>query len=312
MKKPRTTALILLVALFLGVGAGRVLASPTATLTVEQARAAVAKYFPVGKLLNSHLVDPVGPGANPAWNLTFENGSNALVDGVTGKVTHFSSVPTEATSQGTLTSTLAQQVALNLIGQMYSERLQEIEPDPVRPMLPSGAGFTLLFARVVNGALFPANGFRVTVNPNGSIAQFQTNWQEATSFPPPTGLIGERAALTAARKLLTENPKVFLFYQVVAPAQPPKLFYLVKTATAELALDAQTGLPPGGSPSGHKPSPDFAEIGWAVGIGALWLLSAAVAYGLGIRLGSRRAHHAGTGGGTGAKGGDDPLFPAAG
>lgn len=307
--RARIAMTVFLIVLLVVVLAGEALGSSGDTLSVEQAQAEVTRYFPVAekKITASRLIQPIEIGGNPAWNLTFENGSNALVDAVTGKIKQFSSVPTAATTQGKLTPSQAQEIVLKLIGQMYPERVQQVAPDPIRPAQPSGAGLAILFTRMVNGALFPANGFRVSVNPDGSIATFQTQWQDSLTFPNPERLIGDRAAIKAAVDLLTQNPQAFLFYQTVAPGQPPKLFYLIKTAIAEMALDAQTGLPAGGPATPLDRRRDWTPILRGLGLGAVWILSLAGAFLLGRRLDRWRRRSTPAPAGMLEKGGENEL-----
>lgn len=279
-------ATVFVILLCLAFQAHNALADQGSSLSAEQAQAEATRYFPAAKakLVTSRLIQPVEGGGHPSWSLMFDNGANALIDASTGKVTQFSSVPTQDTAQGNLTPTQAQDIARRLIAEMYPERVEYVKPDPVRPPQRSGAGIQVLFTRVANGALFPADGFQVNVNPNGSIGTFRTNWQDTVSFPAPGRVIGERGAIRTVLDVLTRNPRVFLFYQTVAPGQQPKLFYLVKTANAEMAIDAYTGVPAGGFQSPRPRQRDWGPILRAAALGGAWVLTVIAALLAGCRF----------------------------
>lgn len=285
----RIIAVTVVTSLCFVLAGGTAQAASDQHLSADEAKSQVARFFPIGetRLLSSRLVEPVNPGENPSWNLVFENGNTALVDSVTGNVKQWASVPNAQTAQGNLTADQARQIALRLIAGMYPDYASQVVPDPIRPARPSGAGVQVLFTRTANGALFPANGFQVNLNPDGSVAAFQTHWQENIEFPKASNLIGEQLAIRKAGSLLTSNPRAYLFYQIVAQDQPPKLFYLVKTATAEMALDAQTGEPPGGMPAEFKPTSTRAPYLGGTAL-ILWMVTVALSYWMGKRQGLRR------------------------
>lgn len=248
-------------------------------LSADEARDAVNKVIAVPPLIASRQVEPVGPG-NPAWNLTFEGGTTALVDSVTGEIQQFSRLANAETGKGTVTEAQAWNTAAALVNKAYPGRMATLRPSPVRTPEKLDQGVTVTYTRLVNGVLYPANGVRVTVFNDGSVGALQTNWLASVDFPPATGLVSERTVLDKALATLTANPQAYLIYHHTKGVQsPPELLYLVRTRGAEVPFYAATGEfvnPLPGEPAPGQPGwrPLLRWAPWA----AAWAATLALAF----------------------------------
>lgn len=68
--------------------------------------------------------------------------------------------------------------------------------------------YSLRYDRIVNGVVYPSNGFRVEVNGNGEVVGFSIDWDRNTEFPDSQDVISQEEAL----KSWAEASKLSLTY----------------------------------------------------------------------------------------------------
>lgn len=261
----------------------------------SQAEAVVARAFHPGSVIDANLIRDVT--GKREWNLLYRNGSTALVSATTGEILQFSSLPTLASAQGHVTASQAVAIAARTIRSLAPAHAFHVRLDPLNPALLHGGQYVISFTRMVHGIPFPANGFRVKVDKNGSVSFYQTTWYDHMHFPPPTHVLGRQEILTRADDIFTANPRLTLFYYLLPWEKAPRLLYLVQTAGGQLALYADSGnlvRPPGAQP--HIPPPGHASApraggllaGFSVPGLAAGLAGAGGAFGIGFLAGVLR------------------------
>ncbi|MHB8158026.1 MAG: YcdB/YcdC domain-containing protein [Desulfocucumaceae bacterium] len=125
------------------------------------------------------------------------------------------------------------------------------------------SGYTINYARVTGGVVYPENGFRVTVNAStGKITYYEMNWWE-TRFPGVQGVLGVPAA---NEKFLEGHPITLEYakaYKRWGGGKEPQ-YYLVYSPTGGtgVIMDAMSGqeLDYQGKPVVKKGKPAFDDI----------------------------------------------------
>lgn len=245
---PLLLAASLLVASVAGHAPVRVASDVSAT----QAARVVAAHFTLGTPKTVTSVTPTDR-AHPSWNILYSSGATALVDKISGEILDVSALPTLASARGTLSPDGAVGIARQLIAAVDPARASLTQLDPLRTPQVVHNAIQVSFTRVVNGVLFPANGFRVTINPNRSIQSYQVSWDDQTTFPSASAVISAPHAIRQATTLLAAHPHALLFYYLLPGSRTPRLLYLVKTSYGEVPLYASTGRPV--DPANPQPDP---------------------------------------------------------
>jgi hypothetical protein len=213
-----------------------------APLSLLQAEQRVARFFPLGTPRAGTTVVPTNR-PTPSWSILYANGAAALVDQMTGEILNITTTATVSLHRVTLTEGAALAVATSLIKAVDSPRASLVQLDPVQTPQTVQDAVQVSFTRVVNGILYPANGFRVSVNQDRSIRSYQVSWSDQTRFAPPYHLVGTARAIQAAKTALTRQATAYLFYYLLLSSHSPQLLYLVKTPYTDLPIYATTGQP---------------------------------------------------------------------
>lgn len=166
----------------------------------------------------------------------------------------------------------AGQIAWELVRKLQPAKsgqaaLRQSEPE-IGPWVKMGGtvprGYMFYYARMVNGVVFPENGFRVRVSSiTGEILSYEMIWWE-TAFPKTDGVIGEAAA---NEKYLAEHPLTLEYgrgHKRWATGKEPPAYYLIyrPSGRSTQILDAATGreIDYSGNPVEKKGKQPFTDI----------------------------------------------------
>ncbi|KJS64651.1 MAG: hypothetical protein JL50_19090 [Peptococcaceae bacterium BICA1-7] len=213
------------------------------------------------------------------WSISYKDseGKNYIrvsVDARSGELISFSlDEPWDATKepQVKFSQEEAVKIAGDFIRKMQPARsgqseFRQSEPD-VGPWVKMGSivpgSYSIQYARVVNGVVFPENGFRVRVNSTtGKVTYYEMTWWE-TKFPGVGSVIGEAAA---NERYLADHPLKLEYgvgHQRWGMEKEP-VHYLVYRpgGSSGVMLDALTGeeIDYRGKPVSKKGSPSFSDI----------------------------------------------------
>ncbi|MDI6906978.1 MAG: PepSY domain-containing protein [Thermoanaerobacterales bacterium] len=234
-------------------------------LTAEQAQAKAEAAYPLpdgmqltGKRLWQNWEVP---GAK-AWNFSYSNKEKKRtveirVDAATGELLGFSTYenldPEDYLKKPEVkvSEDQARKLAEEFIKQQQPERAGQVTfrrcNKDIGPWAKFGdespRAYSLEYARLVNGVVYPANGFNVTVNSTtGEVTNYNMGWWD-TSFPAPAGLIDKaKAAALYLEKhpLLLEYARAFERYPD-GPDRPKYFLVYHPTGWPMGVLDARTG-----------------------------------------------------------------------
>jgi len=234
-------------------------------LTAEQAQAKAEAAYPLpeGMQLTTRnlMANWDAPGAK-AWSFSYSDKEkkrtiSIQVDAATGELLSFSTYeeldPEDYLKKPEVKVSEAQarRIAEAFIKKQQPERAGQVtfrrcnkETGPwSRPGDESPRAYVLQYARLVNGVVYPGNGFSVTVNSTtGEITTYNMSWWD-TSFPAPAGLIDKTKA---AALYLEKHPLLLEYVRVYEPysAKPDKVKYALVyhlTGWPMGVLDAKTG-----------------------------------------------------------------------
>ncbi len=279
--------------LFAANNASVCIAWASSTVSKQEAEELISGVFHPGKV---EKVTQVTSQSNvQEWNLLYANGDTALVT-LSGVVERFSSIATAASAKGSTTKQEAIAIARRVIKKLGTAHYKLITLDPLHPNVLNGAQYTVSFTRVVNGIPFPANGFKVGVNRDGSIASYSATWTNRLAFPEKAGVLSKKDIIKHAESYFTSNPHATLFYYLLPWAKSPKLLYLVQTEGGQAALYANNGnlvRPPGSSSTTstiHVLWYQRAWFQWTSG-GFLGLLILCAVFMFGLRMGRNQSSY---------------------
>lgn len=231
------------------------------------------------------------PGSR-VWSISFKDsgGKNYIrvsVDARSGELISFSmDEPWDATRepQVKFSEEEAGKIGGGFIKKMQPARFgqsvfRESEPD-VGPWVKMGSivpgSYSIQYARVVNGVVFPENGFRVRVDSTtGKVTYYQITWWE-TSFPGAGSVIGEAAA---NERYLADHPLKLEYgmgHQRWGMEKEPGHYLVYRPGGASgVMLDALTGeeIDYRGNPVVKKGSPSFSDISGHPAEGDIMLLA---------------------------------------
>lgn len=234
-------------------------------LTAEQAQARAEKACPLPdgmQLTSKNLVASWEvPGAK-VWNFSYSNKERKLtieirVDAATGELLGFSTCenldPADYLKKPEVKvgEDQARRIAEAFIKKQQPERAGQVvfrrSDKEIGPWAERGddspRAYRLEYARLVNGVVYPDNGFSVTVNSTtGEVTDYSMRWWD-TSFPAPAGIIDRaRAAALYLEKhpLLLEYVRAFKHFPD-GPDKPRYFLVYHPTGWPMGVLDARTG-----------------------------------------------------------------------
>ncbi|MEW5762116.1 MAG: YcdB/YcdC domain-containing protein [Bacillota bacterium] len=234
-------------------------------LTAEQAQARAEKACPLpdGMQLTSKslMANWDVPGAK-VWNFSYGNKERKLtieirVDAATGELLGFSTCenldPEDYLKKPEVKvgEDQARRIAETFIKKQQPERAGQVvfrrSDKEIGPWAERGddspRAYRLEYARLVNGVVYPDNGFSVTVNSTtGEVTNYSMRWWD-TSFPAPAGVINRaRAAALYLEKhpLLLEYVRAFKHFPD-GPDKPRYFLVYHPTGWPMGVLDAKTG-----------------------------------------------------------------------
>lgn len=79
-------------------------------------------------------------------------------------------------------------------GKLGETRYNTIAEENFKTPLMGDVRYNYRFDRVVNGVVYPANGFSVDVNGSGQVVGFNYQWDKSTEFPDATSVISQEKA----------------------------------------------------------------------------------------------------------------------
>ncbi|QQE79267.1 YcdB/YcdC domain-containing protein [Alicyclobacillus sp. SO9] len=291
--KAKFWALFSILGFFAAVNASVCTSQAASQISKQQAENIVSNAFHPGSVEKATKIS--NQQKLPEWNILYANGSTALVS-MSGTVERFSSIATAASAKGKTTNKQAVAIARKLIQQLDPSHSKLVKLDPLHPNVLKGAQFTVSFTRVANGIPFPANGFKVAVNKNGSIGSYSRTWSNSVAFPEKKGVLSQQNIINHADNYLTSSPHVTLFYYMVPWKKTPQLLDLVQTKGGQVALYAKNGTlvtPPNSKQSSvavHIPIYKQAWFKWTT-VGVASVLLASALFGAGVKFGRRNLGH---------------------
>lgn len=146
----------------------------------------------------------------------------------------------------------AQKKAWGLIEKLQSERAQNVVLRQTNPemgpwikagIMPPARAYIFQYARIVNGIVYPENGFMVRVSAEtGEVTSYEVTWWE-TVFPPIDGVIG---TASANKKFLAKHPLILEYtkgYNRWAMEKETAEYFLIyrPTSGSGAMLDAVSG-----------------------------------------------------------------------
>jgi hypothetical protein len=218
------------------------------------------------------------PGSR-VWNISYQDadGKNYMrvsVDAVNGELISFSldepwdvnKLPEVKVSQEE-----AGRIAADFIKSLQPARfgqtaLRDVQPDVgpwVKMGSPVAGSYSIQYARLINGVVYPENGFRVRVNSTtGQVTYYEMTWWN-TAFPAAGNVIGVEAA---NQKYLSNHPLRLEYgrgYQRWGMDKEPG-YYLVyrPEGAAGVMLDAHSGeeIDYRGNPVAQNNNQSFSDI----------------------------------------------------
>lgn len=107
----------------------------------------------------------------------------------------------------------AKTVAEDFIRSLYPGKLDEtryntVIEDNFKTPLMGDVRYSFRYDRVVQGVLYPTNGFSVEVNGTGKVVNFTYLWDKTNDFPAPSGVISQEKA----EELWKKNSKLMASY----------------------------------------------------------------------------------------------------
>lgn len=234
-------------------------------ISADQAQEIAGKYVEVPKgytAASRNLERHYGIPGSRVWNIQFadsekKNWIRVSVDAKTGELTGFSKDsrmnPEDyyKDPEVKVSEEEARKAADNLVGKLQPLKAGQVVFRQSEPELgpwikmgkPAARGYMFSYARMVNGVVYPENGFRVRVSSTaGEVLSYDMFWWE-TSFPKPEGVIGEASA---NERFLAEHPLTLEYgkaYKRWTKGNDSPEYYLIyrPSGGAGAMLDAVSG-----------------------------------------------------------------------
>lgn len=236
-------------------------------LTQDEAVAAVTKWVDLPTTLtlnNANLQNYWNDPSRQIWNLNWtapDQGqvspgqlafASATVDAATGELLSLNlNYQSPPNGTGQLDRTAAQKIAEDFLNRIEPAKFGQVrlssdnpEPGP-RPLAagPNPPFQSFAYQRVVNGLVFPGNGFNIGVDTaTGHLTSYNLNWTNP-DFPAPTGAM----SLSKAQDAFLAAQPLTLDYIQTYDQKGPGQVYLVYQPTpppgtpSATTIDAQTG-----------------------------------------------------------------------
>ncbi|MFZ5631590.1 MAG: S-layer homology domain-containing protein [Bacillota bacterium] len=238
-----------------------------------------AGYTATGRNLERHY----GVPGSRVWNVQFADKENknlisVSVDARSGELISFSREermdPGEyyKEPQVKVGPEEARKIADGLIGKMRPDRMGQVvyrqSEEEIGPWVKVGKiaprAYMFEYARMVNGVVYPENGFRVKVSSTtGEVTFYRMTWWE-TAFPAAGGVIGTAAA---NEKYLAGHPLTLEYSRAYERwgrgAEPPAYYLIYRPAGGtRVMLDARSGqeIDYQGNPVVKKEKQPFTDI----------------------------------------------------
>jgi len=184
------------------------------------------------------------------WNLNWQLTSKtsygnlwAQVNAANGELLnfHLNLPPVEGTAPA-IGKDEAQQIAERFVKGIQPQRFQEtnIYNDSLQDNSPENDSWSFNYLRLVNGALCPNDGIRITVDAKRKqVSSYSLDWTEA-NFPSTTGILGTDKANEV---FLQTIPLKLRYTFIQKPGEQPqvKLVYFPESKDGLSILDAKTG-----------------------------------------------------------------------
>ncbi|TEB07782.1 Endo-1,4-beta-xylanase A precursor [Pelotomaculum schinkii] len=235
-------------------------AGQQAAVSLEQAIKIARGAFPVpadfDKFTNGFEQSEQGSFWELHWNRSAKTGGyfDVRVNAQTGEIWSMSQWNPSLDGSGyqglpAYSREQAQGIAAALAERLQPSRFQETRLQAGRDYFPpllsqtrSQVEYSYRFARVVNGFPYLENSINVTVNGDtGEVTGFNLNWDDAASFPDPSGSISKPAAEQIFRT--QASPQLYYFRPRIPGGSevPIKLVYCLPDQRSQLLIDALTG-----------------------------------------------------------------------
>ncbi|MDF2934888.1 MAG: S-layer protein [Paenibacillaceae bacterium] len=122
-------------------------------------------------------------------------------------------------------------------GKLGETRYNTIAEDNFKTPLMGDVQYTYRYDRVVNGVLYPANGFSVNVNGSGQVVGFTYLWDKTTEFPDASTVISQEKAESIWKDKSQLTASYFRPYNKNLKSEPFHIAYRL----APVQLNALTG-----------------------------------------------------------------------
>lgn len=222
-------------------------------ITQGQAEEAVKKWVTVPDNMELRSAGLEKNWRNPGlrtWNLNWQLTSKtsygnlwAQVNASNGELLSFylNLPPVEGTAPA-IGKDEAQQIAERFIKGIQTQRFQEtiIYNDDLQDNSPGNDSWSFNYLRLVNGALCPDDGIRITVDAKRKqVSSYSLDWTQA-SFPTTTGILGTDKANEVFLKTIPLKLR-YIFIQKPGEQPQVKLVYFPESKDGLSILDAKTG-----------------------------------------------------------------------
>jgi len=178
---------------------------------------------------------------------------NVNIDANTGRVTNFGSYENDPDNRPSFPPKVdfaaAKKIADDWLSKMDGSAYSQLKYNDryeadVKPPLDANVQYNFQYVRVVNGVPFPQDMVNVTVNGDGKITSYYSNWTEGASFESTSGIISKQDA----EKAFKEKANPGLLYQIPYQSRDKKLYIAYTMET--FSLNAKTGewMTPSGAP----------------------------------------------------------------
>lgn len=122
-------------------------------------------------------------------------------------------------------------------GKLTETRYNTVAEDNFKTPLMGDVRYSYRYDRVVNGVVFPGNGFSVDVNGSGQVVGFTYLWDKTTQFPDPASVISQEKADSLWKEKSRLTASYFRPYNKNASTKSPFIAYQL----TPVQLNALTG-----------------------------------------------------------------------